>query len=194
MQQQMSTDPQVAAGAVLLIGDSIIRGIPDDLPICSVCINYGIIGDTTKGILVRLPRYTSLKRARAVVLEGGINNFFYGGYPDTEIAEDYEKIFAEIPNGTSILLIGVMPVDENTPRAAMGWTGRIASINGKLLRLCERRSGCKVSDVSANLTSKSGGTSGQFHTPGDGIHFSAAAYVDVIAPTLRRELKALGAH
>src|SRR5450432_2394781 len=67
------TDRVVPAGAVVFVGDRQVQGL-DVASVASVAVNYGIGGDTTVGVLRRLPLYASLTRARAVVLEVGTND------------------------------------------------------------------------------------------------------------------------
>ena len=66
-------DACVPKGAVLFIGDSFIQSMCV-AAITEKAVNFGIGGDTTEGVLKRLPRYTSIKRARAIVLAIGYND------------------------------------------------------------------------------------------------------------------------
>lgn len=66
--------PQIAAGAVLMFGDSITQQC-DMSQVSPFAINLGISGDTCAGLLNRLSHYAApLSKARAVHVMIGIND------------------------------------------------------------------------------------------------------------------------
>ncbi len=88
-------DDCVPDQAVLFIGDSFIQGLCVT-EVAAKSINYGIGGDTTEGLLARLPHYPSLNRARAVVVSVGENDLRKGRTP-ADINLSYGRILARLP-------------------------------------------------------------------------------------------------
>ena len=88
-------DACVPDQAMIFIGDSFIQG----LCVTEVgpgAINFGIGGDTTEGVLTRLPRYRSVAHARVVVFAVGDNDL-HKGFAQEQIVANYHKMLAMIP-------------------------------------------------------------------------------------------------
>lgn len=189
--QHLSRDSAVQAGAVVLVGDSIIHNIPNAGARIAGAVNYGIIGDTTAGILARMPQYKSIRKARAVVLEGGVNDLPFGAGFDEQIVANYRSMLKEIPPTVKVIAIGIFPVDEATPKARPGWNARIRAINRSLWEACRALPNCSVEDFGGQLTDSDGNLRERYHAAGDGIHLNNIAYSEVVLPTLHRRVPPL---
>ena len=109
--------------AVVFLGDSITQGWGDDLggsfPGVKVA-NRGISGDTTRGVLVRLPEDVLSLQPSGVVLLIGTNDLEENADPET-IAVNLKLILAELKKHDAqmpVLLCQVFPSSETKKRPA----------------------------------------------------------------------------
>jgi len=91
--QQLAVDSMAPEGAVVLLGDSIIERL-DATAVAPAALNFGIAGDTSRGLLKRLARYTSLAKAQAIFLEIGINDLLHATGDD--VVANYRRILAAL--------------------------------------------------------------------------------------------------
>ena len=165
---QRVADRTVPEGAVVLIGDSIIEQL-DATAVAPGALNFGIGGDTSRGLLNRVGGYTSLAKARAVFLEIGINDILLATGQDV-VAND-RLILAALPKQARLYLIGILPIDEAAVVANSGIlasNAEIARINAAAAELCRERGNCiPLRPFGA------GPLRADYHT-GDGVHLSEA--------------------
>jgi hypothetical protein len=98
-------DGNIPDGAVIFIGDSLIQSLCVSAIACP-SVNYGIGGDTTVGVLHRLPFYHSITRASVVVLSIGINDMKYR--TNEEILSNYKIIINKIPHKVRIIFSALL--------------------------------------------------------------------------------------
>ena len=164
-------DANVPAGAVVFIGDSTIQGLCVSA-IAAGAVNYGIAGDTTRGVLSRLPAYPSLDRARAIVVSVGVNDL--SGLPDRKIVRNWAAIADGLPAHVPTFFVAILPIDESRqPRWAGRNRGLIRSLNEQLAAQLARRENRYFVDPSARLQDAAGNLAPAFHV-GDGLHLNAA--------------------
>jgi lysophospholipase L1-like esterase len=178
-------DACVPDGAVLFIGDSFIQG----LCVTAVTkdgINYGIGGDTTEGLLARLPVYTSLSRARAVVFAIGDNDL-RAGRTESDVLANYRKIMATMPKGLAVFFPSLTPCVDNPEHASIN--RGVAALNRGLKELCAAEPGCHFVDLNSSLSDERGGLRPEF-AESDGVHLNGRGY-QVCIEKLRAELAAL---
>ncbi len=178
-------DGNVPDGATLFIGDSITQGLAT-LAIENLSVNYGIGSDTTFGVLNRIKRYESLKRADAVVLAIGINDLRRRG--DEMIVDNYKKILDSIPRDIHVVVSAILPVDERVQRVKYK-NKRILKINKLLRELSSKYKNVIFSDAGKLLKNPDNNLKPDFHI-GDGVHLSSAGY-QVWIKELRRALNSM---
>jgi lysophospholipase L1-like esterase len=167
-------DASVPAGAAIFIGDSQIQGL-DVTSVVPLAVNYGIGGDTTAGVLRRMPLYDSLTRAGVVVLEVGSNDLATAS--PSEILANYRKILAMIPPAAAIIVSAILPVSAAKSGERPGRFSRnqaINEINRSLAEICAGRTGCLFVDVD-KLADAAGDLAPAFDL-GDGLHLSREGY------------------
>jgi lysophospholipase L1-like esterase len=147
--------------------------------------NYGIAGDTTEGVLDRLPNSQSKKKIKDGVL-------FMVGYNDLKykdvqtIISNYRKMLVtaskqlDIPF-SKIILQSLFPVS----RERVYVNDSIIRINQAAKVLCAEL-GCIFLDVYANFTDPRGGLRSLYSK--DGVHLNQAGY-DAWASLLKQSLK-----
>lgn len=171
VQFHQRVDACVSSGAVLFIGDSFIQGmcVTEIVP---GGINYGIGGDTTSGLLARLSKYSSVPRAKAIVLAIGDNDL-RRGENDSVIVANYERILEMIPVHVPVLFCSLTPCDE---RAGGGPTnGKIAKLNGFVKNVCSSRANAHYIDLASALADGEGQLQQQYDD-GDGTHLNGKGY------------------
>lgn len=153
-QSQMTTfhrriDEMAQPRSVIFIGASEIQGI-DVGQICDRALNFGIGGDTTEGVLRRLPVYASLATARAVVLSIGYNDL--GRTHNQDVLFNIETILERIPSDLPVFLCPITMVDENLIKHVNN--DRIGEFNQALSKLGRRFDNVVFVEVSQELSGK----------------------------------------
>jgi lysophospholipase L1-like esterase len=179
--QQLAADPAAPAGAVVLLGDSILVGL-DATAVAPGALNYGIGGDTTRGLLDRVGRYRSLGGAHAIFLEIGINDLLHGKGGD--VVTNYRRILAALPKQPRLYLIGILPIDPRAFAAAYGnhaSNAEIERLDATAAELCRGRGNCVPLQPFGT-----GSLPADDHI-GDGLHLNDAGY-RVLAAALKAAL------
>lgn len=165
--------PNVPPRRVVLLGDSIAQSFyTEDL--FPGAINLGVGGSTTLNLLDRLPVYTFLGEAKAIVIEIGINDLFTRS-PETTAA-NIRRIVDRMPTHVPVFVNGLFPIN---PKRLKSDTDRvpsladIATVNAALRRMCETSS-CTFIDTMA-LADQDGELRADDDF-GDGLHLAPAGY------------------
>jgi len=163
-------DANLPSGSILFIGDSITQGLAVTA-IHPQSVNFGIGGDTTFGVLNRLPHYTSVAKSKLIVIAVGINDL--KRRKDDEIIENYKKVAGLIPDEIPVLFSGVFPVDE-VRSDLIGYNARINRINRRLNKLCVDSPRLYYFSMSDFVQDSNGELDDDYHI-GDGIHLNSLA-------------------
>jgi hypothetical protein len=122
--QDESTPP----GAIYLIGDSHLHLLPQHLTPWG--INFAVGGQPMARIVDQIVQLPGLKRAGAVLVNGGENDLSYGASVD-EIAEIWESLFIRNPDVTSFVCIGLPESFESRKNAE-----NVKVLNKKIEQIC----------------------------------------------------------
>ena len=171
--------------SLFFIGDSLIQNL-DVSHIEPLAVNLGIAGDTTVGILSRIPKYKSVKKARAFVFEAGINDMGLGIANDDAIASNYKKIFKALPP-KPIFLLALFPVNEAINHEFSEYNQRILIINSQLAALCKLTPRCTFIDLRPMLADKSGNFNPLLLRKNDAIHYNPQGAL-LITKALKKRL------
>jgi len=179
-------------GTAIFLGDSRMR----DLDVTSVAdqpvMNLSIGGDTTEGLLYRIPHYHRLDRCRLVVLGAGVNDFSH--FNDDVILRNYDRILFELNRVgvRRIFVCSILPVATNYLQANSAWirgrrtdNARITAVNDQIRSLCLRHSSTDYVNLTEILADKEGNLRSDFSS--DGLHLNSAGNL-VWAESLRRHL------
>ena len=161
-------DAQVPDNAVVFIGDSVIEGVYVN-GLARPAINYGVYGDTTLGVLRRLPSYQSLARAWAAVLLIGINDLDYR--PAETIGPNYSKILEQLAGTRRVFAVGLPPVNPETK--AFPTNDLLRTVNATIASLCAGRANCRYVDPWPAMIGSAGALRAEL-LGGDGEHLNAA--------------------
>lgn len=172
----------VPKDAVLFFGDSIIQALYTST-IIDRAVNFGIGGDTTFGLLQRITKYNSIKNSKAIVLSVGINDTYRR--ENHEILQNYKSILSKIPQGISIILNAVLPVDEENFKKRISkfilnktdikFNTKIFRLNKNLKELCSSLDNCHFLDSGKKLRDSVGQLKKKYHV-GDGVHLNTDGY------------------
>ena len=167
---QIKLDKNVPDGSVLFIGDSITYALYVDA-VSENAVNFSIPGDTTTGVLKRLNKYTSLSRAKTVILSIGVNDI--PRRDNAETIAQYQKILNMIPEHVPVICSGALPVDMKK----MKWhpNDKIRDLNKRLKKLVASRKNSVFVDSFDKLLDADGQIDFRYHI-GDGIHLTYPAY------------------
>ena len=187
--EQAALDGATPPGAVLLLGDSIMSQVPPGSVGAGVR-NFGINGDTTAILRLRLATLRSLATARAAVFAVGVNDLKFR--PQEEIVANYAALLAAVPERVGVVVVSVLPVDEAVERIRRRPDLRnaaIAALNARLQPMCAQRAGCRYLDAWPGMSDPvRGGLAVAWHA-GDGWHLSPRGAVrlgEIIAVALPR--------
>ena len=171
---QAAQDPDVAAGSVVLVGDSIIRGVPARA-VAANAANFGIGGDTTHTLRARLPLLRSLSAAEAIVVGVGVNDLKYRD--GAAIAADYAVLLDGLPRNVPVIVVSVLPVDASAVQVIARSYLRnpiLRGLNTGLAEMCRQRARCRFLDVWPEMIDAASGGLEPSLGGGDGWHLSAA--------------------
>lgn len=169
-------DACLGSDAVLFFGDSLVQSM-DVTGMARHVVNFGIGGDTAKGLSLRLPSYGSVSRASAVVVAVGLNDLKVRDAAAT--LEEFGRLLETVPPRVPLLVSAVLPVDEAILRSR-GERRRtnlsIRELNEGLMLLCDRRPNCRLVDAGPLLVDPVGkGLRRDVHV-GDGVHLNPLGY------------------
>ena len=164
-------DGNIPEKSVIFIGDSITQGLAVSA-VASLSVNYGIGGDTTVGVLKRIQDYTSISKARTVVISIGINDMKYR--KNDEIFANIKSIVEKIPQQIPLVFSAVLPIDEELKGSERrGWNAtRIKELNSRIKTWIEPLNNRFFVDAGSSLIDENGNLSDEFHI-GDGIHLNS---------------------
>jgi lysophospholipase L1-like esterase len=164
----------VPDGAVVFIGDSLTQG----LAVAAVhpsAVNYGIGGDTTRGVLGRLPAYRpALERAECIVVAIGFNDTRHR--EADEALRNYARILDALPEDRRVIVSAVLPVDDRARGSLAGRRDWIGRFNAGLRRLAAEREQVTFLDAGDALDRDGDGRLDRSLHDGDGVHLNSAGY------------------
>jgi lysophospholipase L1-like esterase len=163
-------DPHVPSGAVVFFGDSVVEGLAVSA-VAPRAVNYGISGLTAAQLAERLPRYSSLASAGAIVVAIGLNDLASGN--DDELAAHFAQIARVLPEDRPLVWSALTPANSagrpNLDSAKLSKAGRWVQA------LCLERRGCVFVDAFGTAADPPN----QLETTwlrADGLHLSDAGY------------------
>jgi lysophospholipase L1-like esterase len=183
-------DHSATGTTVVLMGDSMIEQLDAHL-IAPDAVNLGISGNTVRNLLWQLPIFRSIEQTPAIVLEIGTNDLKYR--PVTAIQQDYTDLLRQLPTAPHIIVIGVLPVNEDMPAPRQRPYLRnikIRMLNAQLEQICRARMNCHFLDVWPSMTSERDGGLRKIFAASDGWHLSPAGR-EALAFLIRTELSRL---
>jgi lysophospholipase L1-like esterase len=174
-------DEMAESGSILFIGASGIQGM-NLQRLGGKGVNFGIGGDTTDELLERLPAYTSLGTARAVVLSVGFNDL-KAGLGNRTIG-NFKAILGQLPIGLPVIVCSISEVSES--KNDQGINECIRDLNSKLQVMVEEKANVKFLDISKILLQKFEGRKERY-LEDDGVHLNRSgrrAWMDVVVRAL----------
>lgn len=174
LEYHLRGDGNVPKGAVIFVGDSITEGMCV-AAVADSSVNYGIAGDTTLGVLSRIPQYKSITRAGALVLAIGVNDLWKNQRADKDILQTFRMIFLQIPEKTPVIFSAILPIDEEHEKDRAGGNKRIIALNKETQKICAKRKNCRFVNSFDKLVGPDGNLKDENHI-GDGLHISTKGY------------------
>lgn len=164
-------DKNLKPGSVIFVGDSLTQGLAVS-SVCNHSANFGIGGDTTAGVLVRLSDYESLKQASVIILNIGANDTKRREVKD--ILNNYQEILNVLPENIPIIVTAIFPFDGYAERLSKR-NIMIKQVNQGLQNLIKEYQHILYFDITKKLSNESGDLKREFHM-GDGVHLNKAGY------------------
>jgi len=170
---------RVQAGDIVFLGDSITDGAQwDEIFPALPLKNRGINGDTTEGVLRRLPEIIEGQPAALFLLIGTNDLPWFAYRSDEGILNTYEQILAacrEKSPATQVFVQSILPRHRSYSR-------RIQRLNQALQHLADRYGNTFI-DLYPHFVDDKGGLRREFTN--DNLHLLAAGYAcwaEVLAP------------
>jgi len=168
-----SVQENITEDSILFFGDGLTEAL------CLSCffqngVNFGISGDTTTGLLKRLPKYNNIRISKGVSISIGINDLNEIKSNDySGMINNYKKILDAIPSDKNILLDSIHPVNYKLSAYQDEIKLRISFINKYIESLCNERKNCQYLDTNKYLADINGNLKEDYHR-GDGLHLNSA--------------------
>jgi lysophospholipase L1-like esterase len=165
----------------VLVGDSLSLWFPSDrLPSYQLWLNQGLSGDTTDGILRRLPDFANT-RPDVIYVMAGVNDL-KNGRSDHEILGNLRQIIYSLQQAhpqAEIVVQSILPTrSDRIPGERIGWLNQqLATIVAQL--------GATYLDVYSDMADATGYLRPELTT--DGIHLSAQGYAAWQSALFQRE-------
>lgn len=161
---QLGQDRLVPASAVLFFGDSHVSSLP--LGGLRQAYNFAIGGESAHRLVDRMPQYSALVQARAVVLGTGTNDLLEGRTP-SQIESDWTRLLALVPSPARVVCIG-MPLGAT----ALSRPQDCEDADRRIAALCQGRGHAYVP------LQAQGPDPSRF--AGDGLHLNRDASLDLL--------------
>ena len=164
-------DDNIPEASIVFFGDSIMQSLATGA-VTSHAVNYGIGGETSRDLLDAIPQYEfSLKRARAIVIAIGVNDFI------NDIGDGFDERYAAIirrlPPGKPLIISAIMPAE--LPKKSKLASADIARANAGLKARCSAHARCIFVDMWPLFMGPNNHPRRQYYMD-DGIHLSPAGY------------------
>ncbi|MGI0487019.1 GDSL-type esterase/lipase family protein [Pantanalinema rosaneae CENA516] len=165
----------------VLVGDSLSLWFPSDrLPSYQLWLNQGLSGDTTDGILRRLPDFANT-RPDVIYVMAGVNDLKHGR-SDSEILGNLRQMIYRLQQThpqADIIVQSILPTrSDRIPGERIGWLNQqLATIVGQ--------SGATYLDVYSAMADEAGYMRPEMTT--DGIHLSPQGYATWQTAILQQE-------
>lgn len=150
----------------IFIGDSLVQGLAVS-SVDAMSMNYGIGGDTTFGVINRLPIYNSIYEAKNIILAIGHNDI--GKRTKSDIIKNFKTMIEYIPADINVIICSVILIDENIKTEKISNT-KILALNNEIESLTENYTNVTYLNVNNSLAA-SGNLPFKFHI-GDGVHLN----------------------
>lgn len=154
----------------VLVGDSLSLWFPEEnLPKTQLWLNQGISGDTTGGILKRLPAISSIRPDKIYIMVG-INDL-RRGLSDEEILNNHRQIMRHLHNQhphTQIIVQSILPT-----RFTAIPNSRIRNLNQQIAIIVQQEKAVYL-NIHNSFTDTQGNLQRELTT--DGIHLSLSGY------------------
>ena len=173
-------DGKMSPGGTVFLGDSITQLLPVK-SLSPDAVNFGIGGDSAKGLAERVGSYKSLETAKVLVIQIGTNDVLSGA-PGYE--QDFTRLAEALPAAPVIYWYAVPPLDGTIEKRAN--LNRIKDLNKLIENLCRARAKCVFVDLTGKYSDGLGNLRTEFHI-GDGIHLNAKGY-EIWIQSLRENL------
>jgi lysophospholipase L1-like esterase len=174
----------IQQGEIVFLGDSITDGCEwAELTGNPKCINRGISGDTSWGLLARLTEVTEGKPAKLFLMIG--TNDLARGKPVAEVRDKIVEVLDTLRQGTPVTILylqSVLPTIESL--APLYTNDRINSLNSELKALAAAK-GIAWIDLATPFKDESGKLKTELTD--DGLHLNGQGYL-LWRSLIRREL------
>lgn len=159
-------------GIDLFFGDSHVQGLAVSA-VSNNAVNFGIAGETTLGLLERLPKYDSINTARSVVIAVGYNDIKRRA--NAMIYQNVRRILDSFPSKMPIVLNMVFPVfKQDNPVENERINSRIRELNASLRDLSNRFGNVYFLEF-PDFYSKNESNFSDYYLE-DGVHLNASGY------------------
>ena len=180
------------ADTLVILGDSIARGLDGREIYDGPSINFGIGGDTIAGAAMRVTTY-DIGRTETLILLVGVNDL--ARYSDQQIITNY-RLLLDYLKAKSVLACAVLPLNETRFRPARitklngnkVTNARITQVNQEIEKLCRGYSNVRFCDPASLLVDDAANLRAGFTT--DGVHANQEGNT-VLERYLRDELRKL---
>ena len=160
------------ADTLVILGDSIARGLDGRQIYDGPSVNFGIGGDTTPGVAMRVATY-DIEQTETMIMLVGVNDL--ARFSDQQILANY-RLLLEYLKAKKLLVCAVLPLNETRFRPARITmvngkrvnNVRIAEVNQQIDKLCQGYPNVRFCDPSRLMVNDTANLRAEFTT--DGVH------------------------
>jgi len=171
-QHQVRRQQTLEAHQTVFLGDSMIAGM-NTAHVIPASLNFGIGGDTSKGLIKRLSLYPNLKNAQQIVIGIGINDLPYQSV-DT-IVQNILDMLRYFSHKQNIYVLGLLPVTKSHSENSQRSLQAIQAINKQLQTRLLKFGQTTYIEPPEALSDSTGYLREDAHL-GDGLHLNQRGY------------------
>ncbi len=151
-----------------ILGDSIIAEC-DVNQLKPKLINLSIPGETTAGLIQRIPKYTEIYQPQLVVMNVGVNDLRFRS--SLIVLKNYQTIY-KLFSKSKIYIISVLPVSEGRSKRDPAISNKkIVELNNMIKAWSAMKSRITYIDAYSYFTSPTGNLRSEFDSA-DGLHLN----------------------
>lgn len=160
---------------VLFLGSSSVQGLNVSY-IGTEMVNLGIGGECISQLSKRIRSYTSIGKARAIVINTGHNDLVHDS-PHAIADRLKEEILDRLPAQTPLILVGIQPFQKEIFAKHPTRSNTNITILNKLYQsICEGRQNCQYIDLGSTLNTAQQPCTQTEAYEKDGLHLSPLGY------------------
>lgn len=164
-------DPQIPAGSIVVLGDSITQSFYPRSSRPSGAVNSGIGSNTSLIYWTHCRSIAHCRRAEIIIVQIGRNDLYKRGAEET--IRNIRNVYGALPQGPRVLVSGILPMNESRINKNMAYKSEADAVNVAIKAMC---SGGRCTMIDVGPMADANGVLREEFDFGDGLNLSKLGY------------------